>query len=44
MQGSTDGACDKTQLMDRAAFLDFVIAVVRRIDKDPGFKVVVPHR
>jgi len=29
--------------MDKAAFLDFVIEVVRRIDTDPGFKVV-PRR
>jgi transposase len=36
-----DGAYDRTQLM--AAFLDFVIAVVRRIDKEPGFKVL-PRR
>jgi transposase len=38
-----DGAHDRTQLMDKAAFLDFVIEVVRRIDKDPGFKVA-PRR
>ena len=29
--------------MDKAAFLDFVIEVVHRIDTDPGFKVV-PRR
>jgi len=29
--------------MDKAAFLDFVVEVVRRIDKEPGFKVV-PRR
>ncbi len=29
--------------MDKAAFLDFVIEVVRRIDDEPGFKVV-PRR
>ncbi len=34
-----DGACDKTQLMDKAAFLDFAIEVVRRLDDEPGFKV-----
>src|SRR3546814_16630533 len=33
-----DGAYDRTQLMDKAAFRDFVIEVVRRIDKEPGFK------
>jgi putative transposase len=38
-----DGAYDRTQLMDKAAFLDFVIEVVRRIDGDPGFKVL-PRR
>ncbi len=38
-----DGAYDRMQLMDKAAFLDFVIEVVRRIDKEPGFKVV-PRR
>src|SRR3546814_18393814 len=31
-----DGAYDRTQLMDKAAFRDFVIEVVRRIDKEPG--------
>ncbi len=38
-----DGAYDRTQLMDKAVFLDFVIEVVRRIDKEPGFKVL-PRR
>ena len=38
-----DGAYDGTQLMDKAAFLDFVIEVVRRIDGEPGFKVL-PRR
>jgi transposase len=38
-----DGAYDRTRLMDKAAFLDFVIEVVRRIDTDPGFKVL-PRR
>jgi transposase len=38
-----DGAYDRTQLMDKAAFLDFVIEVVRRIDHEPGFKVL-PRR
>jgi transposase len=38
-----DGAYDRTQLMDKAAFLDFVIDVVRRIDNEPGFKVL-PRR
>jgi len=38
-----DGAYDRTTLMDKAAFLDFVIEVVRRIDTEPGFKVL-PRR
>ena len=38
-----DGAYDRTQLMDKAAFLDFVIEIVRRIEADPGFKVL-PRR
>lgn len=38
-----DGAYDRTQLMDKAAFHEFVIEVVRRIDKEPGFKVL-PRR
>jgi putative transposase len=38
-----DGAYDRTKLMDKAAFHDFVIEIVRRIDTDPGFKVL-PRR
>lgn len=38
-----DRAYDRTQLMDKAAFLDLVIEVVRRIDDEPGFKVA-PRR
>jgi len=38
-----DGAYDRTQLMDKAAFLDFVIEIVRRIDGEPGFKLL-PRR
>jgi putative transposase len=38
-----DGACDRTTLLDKAAFLDFVVEVVRRIDAEPGFKVL-PRR
>ena len=38
-----DGAYDRTRLMDKAAFLDFVVEIVRRIDQDPGFKVL-PRR
>jgi len=35
-----DGAYDRTRLMDRAAFLDFVIEVVRRSDTQSGFAVI----
>ena len=38
-----DGAYDRRQLMDKATFLDFVIEIVRRLDDEPGFKVV-PRR
>jgi hypothetical protein len=36
----TDGACDRTTLMDKAAFLDFVIEVVRRIEGTAGFHIL----
>ena len=38
-----DGAYDRGQLMDKAAYLDFVIEVVRRCDRQEGFKVL-PRR
>jgi putative transposase len=38
-----DGAYDRRTLLDKAAFLDFVVEVVRRTDTDPGFKVI-PRR
>lgn len=38
-----DGAHDRRKLMDKAAFNDFVIEIVRRIDSEPGFKVL-PRR
>jgi len=38
-----DGAYDRRKLMDKAAFKDFVIEIVRWIDSDPGFKVL-PRR
>jgi transposase len=38
-----DGAYDRAKLMDKAAFLDFVIEIVRRLDAEPGFKVL-PRR
>lgn len=38
-----DGAYDRTRLMDAAAYRDFIIEIVRRTDKEPGFKVL-PRR
>lgn len=38
-----DGAYDRRKLMDKAAFNDFVVEIVRRIDSEPGFKVL-PRR
>lgn len=38
-----DGAYDRAKLMDKAAFLDFVIEVVRRIEGAQGFHVL-PRR
>jgi transposase len=38
-----DGAYDRTKPLDKAAFCDFVLEIVRRSDKDPGFKVL-PRR
>ena len=38
-----DGAYDRGQLMDKAAFLNFMIEVIRRIDKEPGF-TILPRR
>jgi transposase len=38
-----DGAYDRLKLMDKAAFLDFTIEIVRRCDSKPGFKVL-PRR
>ena len=38
-----DGAYDRRKLMDKAAFKDFVVEIVRRIDHDPGFKAL-PRR
>ena len=35
-----DGAYDRTQLMDKTAFLDVVVEVVRRSDKAPDFKIL----
>jgi transposase len=38
-----DGAYDRLRLMDKAAFLDFTVEVVRRCDDQKGFKVL-PRR
>lgn len=38
-----DGAYDRLQLMDKAAYLDFSVEVVRRCDKAAGFQVL-PRR
>ena len=38
-----DGAYDRTRLLDKAAFRDFVLQIVRRSDREPGFKVL-PRR
>ena len=38
-----DGAYDRTRLMNKAAFLDLVIDIVRRSDKQCGFEVI-PRR
>jgi putative transposase len=38
-----DGAYDRAQLMDTAAFRDFAIEVVRRLTTEPGF-AVLPRR
>lgn len=38
-----DGGYDRTRLMDKAAYFDFTVEIVKRIDTDPGFKVL-PRR
>ena len=38
-----DGAYDRGKLMSKAAFLDFVIEIIRRIEGEAGFKVL-PRR
>ena len=35
-----DSAYDRGKLMNEAAYLDFVVEVVRRIENEPGFKVL----
>ena len=38
-----DAGCDRTKLMNKAAFLDFVVEIVRRSDPKDGFKIL-PRR
>lgn len=38
-----DGAYDRTKLLDKARCQDFVLEIVRRSDKEPGFEVL-PRR
>jgi putative transposase len=38
-----DGGYDRTQLMDKAVFLDFVVEIVRRMEGQKGFEVL-PRR
>ena len=38
-----DGAYDRTQLMDKAAFLDFIVEIIQRSDTAQGFEVL-PRR
>jgi hypothetical protein len=35
-----DGAYDRTRLTDAATYQDFVLGIVRRTDKEAGFKVL----
>jgi transposase len=38
-----DGAYDRLKLMDKAAYLEFVIEIIRRSDRQNGFEVL-PRR
>lgn len=38
-----DSAYDRGRLMDKATYLDFTLEVIRRIEGEPGFKVL-PRR
>ncbi|MET3524705.1 hypothetical protein ABID25_006576 [Mesorhizobium abyssinicae] len=38
-----DGAYDRLKLMDKAAYLDFVVEIIRRSDNQKGFEVL-PRR
>ena len=35
-----DGAYDRTKLLDKAAYLDFVVEIVRRNEEQAGFHVI----
>lgn len=35
-----DGTYDRIKLMDKAAYLDFVIEIIRRSDAQTGFEVL----
>ena len=35
-----DGAYDRLKLMDKAAYLDFIVEIVRRSDDHKGFEVL----
>ena len=39
----SDSAYDRGKLMDKAAFLDFTVEIIKRISAEPGFKVL-PRR
>lgn len=38
-----NGGYDRTQLLDKAAFLDFVVEIVRKMENQKGFEVL-PRR
>ena len=38
-----DGAYDRLKLMDKAAYLDFVVEIIRRSDDQKGFQVLPPR-
>ena len=35
-----DGAYDRLKLMDKAAYLDFIVEIIRRCDDQKGFQVM----
>ena len=38
-----DGAYDRLELMDKAAYMEFVVEIIRRSDAQKGFEVL-PRR